>query len=90
MGKGKQVEENVANTKRKFSRGSYSKTKVVSSKPNAQIKKKGKGKTPKHHKGKKATKKGKSYNCGQNGHWLRNCPKYLAEKKGSLANFHFQ
>ena len=25
--------------------------------------------------------KGKCYHCGQNGHWLRNCPKYLAEKK---------
>ena len=81
MGKGKQVEVNVTTTKRKFSRGSLSKTKVGPSKPNAQIKKKGKWKTPKENKGKKAAEKGKCYHCAQNGHWLRNCPKYLAEKK---------
>ncbi|KAA0037892.1 gag/pol protein [Cucumis melo var. makuwa] len=81
MSKGKQVEANVATTKRKFSRGSSSKIKVGPSKPNPQIKKKGKGKTPKQNKGKKAAEKGKCYHCGQNRHWLRNCPKYLAEKK---------
>ncbi|KAA0052226.1 gag/pol protein [Cucumis melo var. makuwa] len=41
----------------------------------------GKGKTPKQNKGKKAVEKDKCYHCDQNGHWLRNCPKYLAEKK---------
>ncbi|KAA0051146.1 gag/pol protein [Cucumis melo var. makuwa] len=41
----------------------------------------GKEKTPKQNKGKKAAAKGKCYLCGQNGHWLRNYPKYLAEKK---------
>ncbi|KAA0042102.1 gag/pol protein [Cucumis melo var. makuwa] len=81
MGKGKQVEANVATTKRKFSRGSSSITKAGPSKPKPQIKKKGKEKTPKQNKGKKAAKKGKCYHCGQNGHWLRNCPKYLVEKK---------
>ncbi|KAA0065367.1 gag/pol protein [Cucumis melo var. makuwa] len=42
--------------------------------------KKEKGKTPKNSKGKKVVK-GKCYHCNQKGHWLRNCPKYLAEKK---------
>ncbi|KAA0064149.1 gag/pol protein [Cucumis melo var. makuwa] len=43
--------------------------------------KKGKGKTPKQNKGKKTAEKGKCYHCGENGHWLRNCPKYLVQKK---------
>ncbi|TYK27531.1 gag/pol protein [Cucumis melo var. makuwa] len=81
MGKGKQVEANVATTKRKFSRGSSSKTNVGLSKLNRQVKKKEMGKTPKQNNGKKAAEKGKCYHCGQNGYWLRNCPKYLAEKK---------
>ncbi|KAA0051371.1 gag/pol protein [Cucumis melo var. makuwa] len=68
MGKGKQVEANVATTKRKFSRGSSFKTKAEPSKPNLQIKKKGKKKIPKQNKGKKAAEKGKWYHCGQNGH----------------------
>ncbi|TYK23215.1 gag/pol protein [Cucumis melo var. makuwa] len=58
MGKEKQVEANVATTKRKFSRGLSFKTKARLSK-----------------------QKGKCYHCGQNRHWLRNCPKYLAKKK---------
>ncbi|KAA0061924.1 gag/pol protein [Cucumis melo var. makuwa] len=81
IGKEKQVEANVATTKGKFSRGSSSKNKTGPSKPKLQIKKKGKGKTPKQNKGKKAAEKGKCYHCGQNGHWVRNCPKYLVEKK---------
>ncbi|KAA0051437.1 gag/pol protein [Cucumis melo var. makuwa] len=81
MGKGKQVEANVATTKRNFLRGSSSKTKAGSSKPNPQIKKKGKRKTPKQNKGKKAVEKVKCYHCGQNGHWLKNCPKYLVKKE---------
>ncbi|KAA0033226.1 gag/pol protein [Cucumis melo var. makuwa] len=81
IGKGKQVEANVATTKGKFSRGSSFKNKTEPSKPKPQIRKKGKGKTPKQNKGKKAAKKGKCYHYGQNGHWLRNCPKYLAMKK---------
>ncbi|KAA0040418.1 gag/pol protein [Cucumis melo var. makuwa] len=81
IGKGKQVEANVATTKRKFSRVSSSKNKTRLSKPKPQIKKKGKRKTPKQNKGKIAAEKGNCYHCGQNGHWLRNCPKYLVEKK---------
>ncbi|KAA0050451.1 gag/pol protein [Cucumis melo var. makuwa] len=79
--KGKEVEANVATTKRKFKRGSSSKSKAGPSKPNCKIEKKGKGKTPKQNKEKKTTEKGKCYHCGTNGHWLRNCPKYLAQKK---------
>ncbi|TYK11933.1 gag/pol protein [Cucumis melo var. makuwa] len=81
MGKGKEVEANVATTKRKFSRGLSSKSKDGPSKPNRKIEKKGKGNNPKQNKGKKTTEKGKCYHCGENGHWLRNCPKYLAQKK---------
>ncbi|KAA0054839.1 gag/pol protein [Cucumis melo var. makuwa] len=80
-GKGKEVEANVATTKRKFKRGSSSKSKVGPSKSNRKIEKKGKGKTPKQNKGKKTAEEGKCYHCGKNGHWLRNCPKYLARKK---------
>ncbi|KAA0025844.1 gag/pol protein [Cucumis melo var. makuwa] len=43
------------------------------------MKKKEKRKT-KNSKGKKVAK-GKCYYCNQDGHWLRNCLKYLAEKK---------
>ncbi|KAA0054770.1 gag/pol protein [Cucumis melo var. makuwa] len=77
MGKGKEVEANVATTKRKFSRGSSFKSKVGPSKPNQKIEKKEKAKTPKQNKGKKTIEKGKCYHCGENGHWLRNCSKYL-------------
>ncbi|KAA0065357.1 gag/pol protein [Cucumis melo var. makuwa] len=80
-GKGKEVEANVATTKGKFKRGSSSRSKTGPSKPNRKIEKKGKGKTSKQTKGKKTTEKGKCYHCGENGHWLRNCPKYLAQKK---------
>ncbi|KAA0062900.1 gag/pol protein [Cucumis melo var. makuwa] len=60
MGKVKEVEANVATTKRKFSRVSSSKSKVGLFKPNRKIEKKGKGKTPKQNKGKKTTEKGKT------------------------------
>ncbi|KAA0032993.1 gag/pol protein [Cucumis melo var. makuwa] len=79
--KGKVVEANVATTKGKFKRGSSAKSKAAPSKSNRNIDKKEKGKTPKQTKGKKITEKGKCYHCGENGHWLRNCPKYLAQKK---------
>ncbi|KAA0064270.1 gag/pol protein [Cucumis melo var. makuwa] len=46
-----------------------------------QIEKKEKRKTSKENKDKNTPEKGKSYHCGENGHWLRNCPKYLAQKK---------
>ncbi|TYK30527.1 gag/pol protein [Cucumis melo var. makuwa] len=49
MGKEKEVEANVATIEKEFMGGSYSKTKVGAS----QMKKKGKGKTPKNSKGKK-------------------------------------
>ncbi|TYK09668.1 gag/pol protein [Cucumis melo var. makuwa] len=80
-GKGKEVETNVATTKGKFKIGSSSKSKVGPLKPNHRIEKKGKRKTPKQNMEKKTTEKGKCYHCGENGHWLRNCPKYLAQKK---------
>ncbi|KAA0067139.1 gag/pol protein [Cucumis melo var. makuwa] len=45
------------------------------------MKKKRKGKiTPKNSTGKKVVKD-KCYHYNEDGHWLRNCPKYLAEKK---------
>ena len=44
------------------------------------MKKKEKGKTPKNSKGKKV-EKDKCYHCNQDRHWLRNCLKYLGEKK---------
>ncbi|KAA0052272.1 gag/pol protein [Cucumis melo var. makuwa] len=81
MGKGKEVEANDATTKRNFSRGSSSKFKAGPSKPNRKIEKKGNGKTPKQNKGKKTIEKGKCYHYSENGHWLRNYPKYLAQKK---------
>ncbi|KAA0048103.1 gag/pol protein [Cucumis melo var. makuwa] len=81
MGKAKEMEANIATTKGKFSRGSSSKSKVGPSKPNRKIEKKGKGKTPKQNKGKKTQGKGKCYHCGENGHSLINCPKYLTQKK---------
>ncbi|TYJ96447.1 gag/pol protein [Cucumis melo var. makuwa] len=81
MGKAKEVEANIATTKGKFSRGSSSKSKAGPSKPNRKIEKKGKGKTPKQNKGKKTQGKGKCYLCGENGHSLINCPKYLTQKK---------
>ncbi|KAA0058972.1 gag/pol protein [Cucumis melo var. makuwa] len=73
MYKGKEVEANVATTKRKFSRGSSSKSKAGPSKPNRKIEQKEKGKTPKQNKGKKTTEKGKCYHCGENEHcsWKR-------------------
>ena len=67
MGKGKQVEVNVTTTKRSFSKLSSFKSISGPSKPKAQMKK-GKGKTPKKNKGKKAAEKGKCYHCGQNRH----------------------
>ncbi|KAA0047788.1 gag/pol protein [Cucumis melo var. makuwa] len=79
--KGKEVEANVATTKRKFSRGSSSKSKAGPSKPNRKIEKKEKGKTSKQNKEKKTIEKNKCYHYGENGNWLRNCPKYLVQKK---------
>ncbi|KAA0058340.1 gag/pol protein [Cucumis melo var. makuwa] len=49
-GKGKEIEANVATTKGKFKRGSFSKSKTGRSKPNRKIEKKGNGKTPKQNK----------------------------------------
>ncbi|KAA0032046.1 gag/pol protein [Cucumis melo var. makuwa] len=57
IGKRKEVDANVATTKRKFSRGSSSKFKAGPSKPNRKIEKKEKRKTPKQNKVKKTTEK---------------------------------
>ncbi|KAA0025761.1 gag/pol protein [Cucumis melo var. makuwa] len=76
MGKGKEMEANVATTEKKLVGGSSSKTRVGT----LNMKKKRKRKTPKNSEGKKVAK-GKCYHCHEDGHWLRNCPKYLAEKK---------
>ncbi|KAA0067925.1 gag/pol protein [Cucumis melo var. makuwa] len=54
MAKGKKVEANFATTKKEFIIGSSFKTKAGPS----QMKKKGKGKTPKNSKGKKVAKEG--------------------------------
>ncbi|KAA0063176.1 gag/pol protein [Cucumis melo var. makuwa] len=58
MGKGKEVEANVATTEKEFIGESFSKTKVRPS----QMKKKGKEKTPKNSRRKKVAK-GKCYHC---------------------------
>ena len=50
-------------------------------KPNAQMKKKSKGNTPKTNKGKKAAKKVNVTTVVRTDNWKRNCPNYLAEKK---------
>ncbi|KAA0032130.1 gag/pol protein [Cucumis melo var. makuwa] len=76
IGKGKEVEANVATIEKKLLRGSSSKSRVGPS----LMKNKRKGKTPKNSKGKKVAK-GKYYHYNEDGHWLRNCSKYLAEKK---------
>ena len=46
----------------------------------SQMKKKGNGNTLNNSKEKKVVK-GKYYHYNQNGHWLRNCPKYFIERK---------
>ena len=76
MGKEKEVEANVATIEKKLVGGLSSKTRVGT----LNMKKKKKGKTPKNSEGKKVAK-GKCYHCNEDGHWLRNYPKYLAEKK---------
>ncbi|KAA0035261.1 gag/pol protein [Cucumis melo var. makuwa] len=76
MSKGKEVEANVATSEKKLVGGSSSKTKVGPS----FMKKMRKGKTPKNSKEKKVVK-GKCYHCNEDEYWLRNCPKYLTEKK---------
>ncbi|KAA0059527.1 gag/pol protein [Cucumis melo var. makuwa] len=80
LGKGKEMEANVATTKRKFLKGSSFKNKVGPSKPKAQMKKKGKGKTPKTRNTKKCVEKGKCFYCNHLEHSKRNCPKYFSKK----------
>ncbi|TYK04650.1 gag/pol protein [Cucumis melo var. makuwa] len=58
LGKGKEVEANIATTQNKFFRGSSSKSKRGPSKPKAQMKKNGKGKSHKTSKTKKGADKG--------------------------------
>ncbi|KAA0041767.1 gag/pol protein [Cucumis melo var. makuwa] len=76
MGKGIGLEANVATTEKELVGGSSFMTRVET----LNMKKKRKGKTPKNSEGKKVAK-GKCYHCNEDGHWLRNCPKYFAEKK---------
>ncbi|KAA0056018.1 gag/pol protein [Cucumis melo var. makuwa] len=76
MGKWKEVETNVVTIEKELVRGSSSKTRVGPS----QMKKKRNGKTLKNNKGKKVAK-GKCYHYNEDEHWLRNCLKYLVEKK---------
>ncbi|TYK16526.1 gag/pol protein [Cucumis melo var. makuwa] len=76
MGKGKEVEANVATTEKELVGGSSFKTRDGT----LNMKKKRKEKTPKNSEGKKVAK-GKCYHCNEDGYWLRNCLKYLANKK---------
>ncbi|TYJ96910.1 gag/pol protein [Cucumis melo var. makuwa] len=86
--KGQKGEANVATSTRKFHRGSTSGTKSMPSSSGNKKWKKNKGgqqnkvnlaaaKTSKKAK----AAKGIRFHCNQEGHWKRNCPKYLAEKK---------
>ncbi|KAA0066490.1 gag/pol protein [Cucumis melo var. makuwa] len=86
--KGQKGEANVATSTRKFHRGSTSGTKSMpSSSGNKKWKKKKGGQGNKANlAAAKTTKKAKAakgicFHCNQEGHWKRNCPKYLAEKK---------
>ena len=89
--KGSEVEANVVITsKRRFQKGSTSGNKFVLKNKGIQKKKeKGKGTTPPTTtaKGKKSVvEKGKCFYCSGDGHWKRNCPKYLADKKAGKEN----
>ncbi|KAA0060254.1 gag/pol protein [Cucumis melo var. makuwa] len=85
---GQKGEANVATSTRKFHRGSTSGTKSMpSSSGNKKWKKKKGGQGNKANlAAAKTTKKSKAtkgicFHYNQEGHWKRNCPKYLAEKK---------
>ncbi|KAA0066527.1 ty3-gypsy retrotransposon protein [Cucumis melo var. makuwa] len=86
--KGQKGEANVTTSTRKFHRGSTSGTKFVPSSSGTKKWKKKKGgqvnkANPVAAKTSKKVKaaKGIYFHCNQEGHWKRNCPKYLAEKK---------
>ena len=86
--KGQKGEANVATFRRKFHRGSTSGTKfVLSSSDTKKWKKKKGGQENKANlvvaKTIQKTKAAKEicFHCNHEGHWKRNCPKYLAEKK---------
>ena len=77
----KEGEENVADHKPSYSSGSKNKKrKNKQGGSRAQLKKGAKGKGKKNNpKDKKP--KGKGFHCGVEGHWKRNCNKYLSKLK---------